>query len=342
MRRRKPDMYDGDGNIDALKTLLYLKRSKAQAVIRSSIRPHWPDLARALGALRTVGNALLLDGGDRAHLAPRRLLEPRAASRAAADRKAQARANLNTHNDLLMELISEYLVATSDHLWAMSVLMSSDQPFRPLLATGRILLDAGAHTHYLLDPEVGLRERVVRAANVELDAIRQELNDLGADDQRESEELFGQQEALLAAGDADGIPRAVSRKGEIQPRFAPGLITTGRMADLALGEGFGEAIWRLASSVVHARDRSVLEFVGGRGSIDLSGEGLGWTMGVPYVASCLVVMTETYVRTADYLDRGEPVLHDAVQSVFRTVQEMSGDHDDELLARAGIDTSEWV
>jgi hypothetical protein len=196
-----------------------------------------------------------------------------------------------------------------------------------------------AGLHFLLPQDA---TRVSRAANIELDSIREELKDITDGERAQGDLLVARRTELLAAGDEDQLPRVTSKSGAPQESFSPPLIGTVDMANLVLGSGFGQQTWRLASSVVHAKDRSILELVAGRGDIDLSRPGLGQSMGVPYLGSCLVVMTESYKDVAQYMGRGTPVLDLAVQNVFWTLEAMNGKHDDALLDKAGIDRTGWV
>ncbi|MFJ6680208.1 hypothetical protein ACIQLK_13925 [Microbacterium sp. NPDC091382] len=343
MTRSKPlDVYDDNGALDPVKVVLHSRRASEQAAVIARVRPTWADLSVAVGALRSDANTHLFEGADDRQFAPRRLLAWAPGSRAQRDHDDQVGKHLNNRNRLLIDLLEDYLVATSDHTWALTVLLASNPPFRPLLAAGRILLDAGAHIRYLLDESATLDERTGRAANVELLAIHEELKDDTAAPDRDVEVLTERRAEILKQGDADDLPRGRFKSGEPQPWFAPALLQMPQMADLVLGKDYGRQIWRLASSVVHAQDRTVLRFVAGRGDVDLSGPGLGHTMSVPFVGSCLAVMAESYRDVATYIGRASAELDELVNQVFWTTEAMTGHHDEELLDRAGVDRTGWV
>lgn len=280
---------------DFLRTL---GEAAARARIIAARRPTWDQLAHALLQFRTSVYLDLLQGED-GPLSPIALLQPTQGALLEVESAALASRRLNPGHELLRQQLTAYAGALVDHLGGMAALMLADQPMRPALVLARVLLDAGAQVLYLLDPAADAEQRTVRAANIRLEGLAAELEDLRGtpDSDAEVQELREAMDKVWADGEADGLERARSRKGEKQRYFEPAPPSGGGMAELAL-PGLGSQMWRLLSSVVHAQDRPMIQFITGRG--DIGQEVQGRSYGAMYTGAGVIAATEAASRLAGF------------------------------------------
>jgi len=222
-----------------------------------SVRPTWQELGKSLAALTGIALAILPNDSDELVEAVGVGLEP--SSLAVADhspgwrnRTADPHPTLNPQNLLVLGAIRAQVAATVDHLQGLASLMTIEAPVRPAFAAARALLISGARAHWLARSDVEQVTRVTRAANLELNEIR----DIEADQNTEGEpdnlsELHARRDLLLSAGDDDGLRR--NRGKRIFLPTVDGEVDI--VADAA--PGIGRYAWRTLSSSAHGMDRGV-------------------------------------------------------------------------------------
>ena len=246
--------------------VLELRRSAERAKVIAAKRPPWPVLAKELLVLRELAHTVLLDG-DRDSLSPVTLRPPIDGCWLLKEAGSLRGRRLNPEHELVLQQVGAYSSALLDHLFGLASVMLGDPPVRPALVLSRVLLDAASHLAYLIEPGIDAATRTTRAANIRLEGLFAELADAELDANHDTESplrLRKEIDVVYARGKADGLVRVTSRKGIAQRHFEPALVTTQEMSELVL-QSLGPSTWRLLSSVVHAQDRSVIEFVTGRG-----------------------------------------------------------------------------
>lgn len=275
-----------------------LPESVARARRVAAQRATWDQLAEALLEFRIAMYVELLEGDD-GPLSPIVLLPPALDGQVEIEGAALGQRRLNPRHELLRQQIQSYAGVLVDHLCGMAAVMLADQPMRPALVLSRVLLDVGAQVMYLLDPSIDATTRTVRAANVRLEGLAAELEDLRGtqDSDSEADELRGAMEAIWSDGEADGLKRTCNRKGEKQRYFAPAPPTGGGMTEFA-APGLGPQMWRLLSSVVHAQDRPVVQFITGRGDIGQDVQGRSY--GAMYTGAGMLAASEAASRIAHF------------------------------------------
>lgn len=333
-------IYDDVGGLDPELLLRYMRSKASQIDISRSLRPGLPELGAAIEGFRLSANGAVLRGDDRDQFAPRPLVQSLEGSRAAHDAAEFAQSRLNKDNLLVLELVAESIGAISDHLWSLIALLRSDPPLRPLLATARTLLDAGVHIQYLVDESISSSERTARAANMQRDIVRQELNDIEDKSSVDALALTALRASILESGDFDGIPRAKNKNCQPIDSFDPPLVPTSTMSNFVLTAPLGQDIWRTLSSTVHARDRPFIQFLAGRGDVRTGATGI--EMGINYLSPVLYVVTNAYESLAKYLGVNDIKVRGAANHVLLMAATISGMQDDELASAAGIDRTDWV
>lgn len=282
--------------------VLELERRAERAKVIAAKRPPWSALSQELLTLRELTHAVLLDG-DRDPLSPVLLKPPVDGCWLLSEADSLRDRRLNPQHDLVLQQVGAYSSALSDHLFGLASVMIGDPPVRPALVLSRVLLDAATHLAYLIEPGIGAATRTTRAANIRLEGLFAELTDaeLDADHPTETSlRLHKEIDDLYARGEADGLARATSRKGVAQRHFEPALVTTQAMSELIL-QSLGPSTWRLLSSVVHAQDRSVIEFVTGRGDTHQRVQGRAY--GALHTAPSVLATTEALKLLATAMGR---------------------------------------
>lgn len=261
-------------------------------------RPSWDQLAEALLDYRIAVYVTVLNS-DGDPLSPIGLQAPAPGCELLAEVASLTKRRLNPGHALLQQQLQAYAGVLVDEIGGLAALMLADQPVRPALVISRVLLDAGAQVMYLLDPSISAEERTVRAANIRLDGLAAELEDLRGtpDPECEAEELRGEMNAVWEDGASDGLQRTLSSSGVERRHFSPAPPKAGAMTAYAAAE-LGPQMWRLLSSVVHLQDRTVVQFISGRGDVAQTVQGRKY--GAIYTAAGVIAATESLGRLASF------------------------------------------
>lgn len=272
--------------------LLQMRLGAERQARIAALRPQWDELGRRLLTFRDAVHRSLVEPVTDP-LAPIELRPAASDSTQAAETAARSAARLDSEHALLEEQLRSYTGAISDHLWGLAAAMAADPPVRPAFVIGRVLLDAAAHLHHLTDPAIDAAQRTVRAVNIRLGALYDELQDFedGDDDAaRPRREV----DDLLAAARKDGFTPIPRRRGANQYCLEPRVPPTGELAAELLGS-LGPGAWRTLSSTVHAQDRPVLDLSTGRG--DFASSPQGRSAAALQLAASVLMCTEAIART---------------------------------------------
>ena len=157
------------------------------------------------------------------------------------------------------------LVAAVDHMGGLAACIEADDVVLASLSLLRPIVTAAGMTYYLLDPDIGIRERLRRGWNFELDSVREQLNGVDKDQMPELwEHLAVTRYRYLTWGRRHGYTKQERRErfGERRYWFADGDLAGPppselRLADdvlAAIGDGgMGRAVYRFSSSFIHAQ-----------------------------------------------------------------------------------------
>lgn len=306
-----PAQLIAEGRIEEL--LLQIRRGAEREERVAALRPSWRDLVPLLVMFReTLHRSVLEPVSD--VLAPFQLRPAADASAFSVGATIRAASQLDPAHALVEEQILSYGGAISDHLWGLAAAMSADPPVRPALVIGRVLLDAGAHLHYLTDPAISGSERTIRAANIRLSALYDEMQDFD-DDHEGAARVKGEINLLLTAAEADGFRLMSRRRGLPQRCLEPRLPSTGQLASDLLGP-LGPTAWRTLSSTVHAQDRPVLDLSTGRGIVATTVQGR--SQAALQLGASVIMCTEAVGRTNRF--RGiETTISDRAAEQLNTV-----------------------
>lgn len=320
-------MPDNTGSgLDINATVEAIKKGAATGTAVAAARPGWPDLGRVLSVLHAEFVASVWGGTD--DRLAQRPLRPLAAAAGASPGTPE----LNPDNQLVLQVANTSVTAVRDHLLGFANLCASDGPGRTLLAVSRILLDASAHTLWLLDPSIDERARTIRATNLWFESTRQEINDPIAEAQKQT--LEDRRDALLRDAVADGFQPVLTKGGKQQHQLTPAY-SQNDVLTAALGNR-AQAHWRDASSVAHAQERPDLRFALGVGEID---PGPHATSLVMTRAMLAVTHAIRAARTCEhfYGTVGSPVPENSTKRVLAVGGFGSGMHDDIIRRHRKLD-----
>ncbi|MFE5240447.1 MULTISPECIES: hypothetical protein [unclassified Streptomyces] len=162
------------------------------------------------------------------------------------------------------------VMAVMDHLDGLAVLFTSPSGLMASHTVARSTLDIATKPWFLLEPEIGSRERVRRYMNYRLQSLKEQsamVSDAttpGAD--RAREYLRERMERILRAARHHGF----SVKGKIADKYRPCYLgpssapTTTAMASKIIGTGnsdLGVLLWRATSAVAHGQPHGLMMFV---------------------------------------------------------------------------------
>lgn len=141
--------------------------------------------------------------------------------------------------------------AAVDHLRGVAVLMGDDRLDRPPLALSRVVLDAAAHLHHVLEPGLDPEERMVRVLNESLARAGEDFR--AAMREQDQERKDAAAEEITAILDAVGARRRTqwNRDRGSVPFIGEKPPYTSKMIDDLLGGG---SMWNDLSGVVHNKE----------------------------------------------------------------------------------------
>lgn len=141
--------------------------------------------------------------------------------------------------------------AAVDHLRGVAVLMGDDRLDRPPLALSRVVLDAAAHLHHVLKPDLDPEERMVRVLNESLARAGEDFRAAMREPNQEGKAEAA--EEITAIFDAVGTRRRTqwNRDRGSLPFIGEKPPYTSKMIDDLLGSG---SMWNHLSGVVHNKE----------------------------------------------------------------------------------------
>ena len=307
-----------------------LHREAEVGVRIAAARPGFAEVGAALEPLHDefVGAVWARSGASDAEDS---VLVPQLGARGAV--KVSFGGHLNGGNHLVLEVADGYVTAVRDHLLGLARLLRVGGPSRAMLAIGRVLLDASVHVKFLLDRSISERERCTRAANIRLEALRQEIAD-AADDPEELESSRVERQELIENALRDGLERETIKASTSGPaRVAWFLHPHTRLDEILRGAPDDDQrdTWRVLSSAVHAQERPVLRFVLGLGRHSPGAH--SDSMVSNYLLIPIVLALDAIEVVQDYYGVvGSPVDADLFQRVLTTGASAAG-HQDEAIRR---------
>jgi hypothetical protein len=296
-------MSDFDAESMVREILIGAERGKRIA----AARPTWPELGHVLWGYHDAASKTFYPDESRNSLVAARqsLVRPDPDSPALSDLGALHGCALNGENELVLRLSHMLIGGVVNHLNGMAALVENDSPARPAIALARVVLDGSVHACYVLESGISERDRTARAANIQIEMLLAERNDLlqapheNVETQsRALKELESTLAHLHAAAAQDGFHRVVSRKGAKQPYLEPGHATVDQLLTRFGAEDFYRTEWRHGSSVVHLKERTIIEFMIGAG--ETAQEVHGRTYAAMKLLPSLLMATQALNEAADY------------------------------------------
>lgn len=223
----------------------------------------------------------------------------------------------DTEQEVVIDTAHVLTTALRDHLLWLAILAEGDAPTRTLLAISRVLLEASCKVRFVMKPGLRDRVRVVRAANLALDSLREEAHD----DPAHRSTVLGERDELRDRFVACGY-WATAEGTQLQPGLDEATIQKEAGQD-------GPPLFRVLSSSIHGYERSwIRAFTGG----DLMPDGPGgrrimlefWT---PVIDVCLLAITDAQTF---YGLRGVPLETATVEALKNHISLASGKRDDEI------------
>lgn len=309
----------------------------------AAARPTWPQLGEALWAYHDVALNTFYPGETRTSLVAHResLVEPRHKAPAANDARASAERELNPNNTLLMRIAHMYVGGIVNHLGGLAALVENEVSARPAIALARVILDASAHCCHLLEPDITTEDRTLRAANIQVDMLRAERNDLTqapplAEDFRTAElqRINAEISDLHRAAEADGFTRSVSKGGDVQDYLEPGRVTIEELLSRHGDDEFYRSEWRHGSSVVHVKERTIIEFLIGSG--DTKQEVHGRAYAAMKLMPAILMATEALSHAATYLGTDGRQLDRLRDQLLNYWSFSTGMRDEEIATKLGL------
>lgn len=310
-----------------------LKRQAEQGRRLAAARPQYSDVGQALTALaeRFVGGLWGPVEPDAVSYTP---LTPVPGSTGALE--GNDFPTVNPDNSLVLEVAHGYATGLRDHLVGFALLASSNGPARPMLALSRVILDAAVHLLHIVSHTITEEERVSRALNVRLDALREEIADHQEGSQKHVS-LWRDRQEILTHAEADGFQRESkrSKNGTESPAW---YVEPHHRLDAIMSEaleGDHQATWRTLSSVVHAQERPDLRFTLGH---QFNPGPHAGQMNMVHMALPLLIAIEAMKASERYFGlRGQGIDHGNLsQRVAATIAGASGLHDDEIRRNLGF------
>ncbi|WP_460889571.1 hypothetical protein [Promicromonospora xylanilytica] len=311
-----------------------LHRGAERGLAVAAARPGFAEVGEALTKLHTalvasmwVGEFPLVEGS---------VLVPRRGARG--DSWDRTCINVNGDNRLVLEVADGYATAVRDHVLGLGRVAEAGGPSRSLLALARVLLDASVHLDFLLNDSIDERERCLRAANIRLEALRQEVAD-ARDDVEERNDAEGERDLLIAAALKDGFERGtMTDKKTGKQKETWFLHPRHRLDDVlrdAVGGGHQDS-WRVLSSAVHAQERPVLRFALGLGRVSAGPHAN--SMVIAHLMIPIILATEAIkVVESYYGPAGPPVDQGIVNRALEIGSFAAGMRDEEIRRHLGFD-----
>lgn len=221
---------------------------------------------------------------------------------------------------VVLEIAHVLTTAVKDHLLALAILAEGNAPTRSLLAMSRVLLDASCKLQFVLKRGLQDKVRVIRAANLALDSLREEANDRLGDDRGE---VLQRRDELRVR-----LVRCGYHATKDGSQLKPGLdaVTIQKEA----GED-GPVLFRLASSSIHGVERSWIRSLTGADLI--GGDRAGHRIMLPFwVGSLDVTLSAILSIQSFYGLRGDPLETATVDSLHEHIAVAGGERDDDIWA----------
>src|SRR4051794_11897110 len=218
---------------------------------------------------------------------------------------------------------------TEDHMRAMAKLTGDPQVLMAPLTLVRSVLGSAARVRYLLEPDIGPKERIRRGMSLRLKSL-DELSRLVPE---ASDQFAGATQRIVRSARASDI-RVTERKrradGSIPaPNLGPPLPSDMEFVRLMLSEvgaETGDSIYRLTSTFVHGETHitSLLSRVAGANPGPASGTfslGLRLDNFVIFSASTVLAVHHTALAVLTYAGLPESVWQDLAQPLLNTWRE---------------------
>lgn len=289
----------------------------------AALRPGWKQVGGELAKLH-IAFVSSLWGTGAASRASERPLKPLPNSLG----DSVGTPGINDENNFMLTTAHTYVTGVRDHLEALSILAVAGASPRSILAMCRIVLDASAHTAFLLDASVDETTRLSRAINIELESLRQENGDPQVGDVQ-SETATSRREDLMQSAVEAGFVRSIGKKGP-EWKVMP-VVATGDALTHVLGER-ANLPWRYLSSAAHVQERPVVRFGTGLDALSAGPHSPSFTItqGLVSVAAAIqaVRAAEDYYGTVQ-----GPVPHDVANRVMAVGAFGAGLQDEKLATK---------
>lgn len=309
----------------------------------AAARPTWPQLSDGLWAYHDAAQAAFYPGETRTSIVAHResLIDPGGDSPAVVDAEALVERELNSGNELLLRIAHMYVGGIVNHFGGLAALVQNDVSARPAIALARVVLDASVHCCHLLKPNLTAVERTVRAVNIQVDMLRAERNDLDQAppvDQElrvdEFDRINGEVSELHRDAESDGFARFVSKKGVAQDYLHPGPVSVEQLLT-QYGDGdLYRTEWRHGSSVVHVKERPIIEFLIGSGDTKQEVHGRAYAAGK--LMPAILMATEALSYASEYLGADDTALDTLRNQLLNYWAFGTGMRDEEIARQLGI------
>jgi hypothetical protein len=164
------------------------------------------------------------------------------------------------------------LIAAIDHLGGVAACIDAQDVALATMSLLRPTVVAAGISYWVLEPDIGVRERLRRGWNLELDSVREQLNSI---DKNATPEFWQQTTVVrhryLRWGDAHRFTRQQRKRyGERRYWFGDGQQTSSPPSEIKLAEGVltsvgagevGRQAYRFTSAFVHAQPHAFTSFL---------------------------------------------------------------------------------
>lgn len=324
---------------DTEEMLREIQAGAARGKLVASLRPTWPQLGEQLWNAHDAAQRVFFPGESRQSIVAEASNFARysAKSPCAEDALELKDSKSNPKNELVLRLSRMYIGGLVNQLGGLSAVISAEVSARPAVALGRVVLDASTHCSFLLEDNTSVKERSLRAANLQLGMLRAEIADIvegaGGKSDEAVEPLRVEVANLISAGLSDGFERATSKKGQAQNSFRPGTPAIEQLFKLVDGSrdesGLFRDAWRHASSVVHVQERRIIEFYFGSGEFSQAVHARSYA--ALQLMPAVLVSKEAFERAANYLGVDAHQITLAMDQALQWWSAASGMFDEQLL-----------
>jgi hypothetical protein len=165
------------------------------------------------------------------------------------------------------------LIAAVDHLLAVAACIDTEDVALATMTLLRPIVTAAGMCSYLFDPQIGVRERLRRGFNLELDSVREQLNGINQKELPKLwEDLASTRSRYLAWGNSHGYGQQTGKERYGARRFwltdgdavdrAPSDMKLAKDVLLGLGDGgIGHSVYRFTSAFIHTQAHSFSMFL---------------------------------------------------------------------------------